>query len=130
MYHTEHREPFFVPVPFFSQCSVTVELGDINNLFFLQHFWDDSTSLNLSPLFDHAVIVQKSPGRFLCVGRDHSYQEAEQVISIISLITHSGQIHCVDLPKPECNFLRARLPNKDQPNESEMRVAAGLYNMK
>lgn len=48
------------------------------------------TRLNLSPLFDHAVVVQKSPGRFLCVGRDHSHQEADQVISIISLIPHSG----------------------------------------
>lgn len=46
------------------------------------------TSLNLSPLFDHAV-VQKSPGRFLCVGRDRSHQEADQVI--ISLIPHSGR---------------------------------------
>lgn len=58
----------------------------------LQHFGKigQRTSLNLSPLFDHAVIVQKSPGRFLCVGRDHSHQEADQVISIISLIPHSG----------------------------------------
>lgn len=64
------------------------------------------TSLNLSPLFDHAVIVQKSPGRYLyVVGRGHSHQEADQVISIISLIPHSG----TDLEKPRhiCCFSRA-----------------------
>lgn len=64
------------------------------------------TSLNLSPLFDHAVIVQKSPGRFLyVVGRGHSHQEADQVISIISLIPHSG----TDLIKPRhvCCFSKA-----------------------
>ena len=48
------------------------------------------TSLNLSPLSDHAVVVQKSSGRFLCVGSEHSHQETDQVISIISLTTHSG----------------------------------------
>lgn len=49
------------------------------------------TSLNLSPLFDHAVIVQSSPGRFLYVaGSGLSHQEADQVIIIISLIPHSG----------------------------------------
>lgn len=63
---------------------------------FCNTFWRDvgqRTSLNLSPLFDRAVIVQKSSGRFLCVvGRGHSHQEADQVISIISLIAHTGVV--------------------------------------
>lgn len=60
------------------------------------------TNLNLSPLFDRAVVVQKSPDHFLCVGRDHSHQEADQVISIISLITHSGAHHITETPM--CSF--------------------------
>lgn len=57
---------------------------DANNV--LEHFAKvaQGTSLNLFPLFGHAVIVQSSPGRFPCVGRDRSHQEADQVISIIS----------------------------------------------
>lgn len=98
---TRSTETLFVPIPFFHNAWSQWK-WDINNLF--ATYWEDRTSLNLSPLFDRAVIVQKSPGRFLCVGRDHLFQEAEQVISIISLITHSGQIYCVDLPGPECNF--------------------------
>lgn len=70
---------------------------DANGL--LKHFGTlgQTTSLNLSPLFDHAVIVQKSSDHFLCVGRDHSHQEADQVISIISL-THSGADLCYGCP--------------------------------
>lgn len=48
-------------------------------------------ALTCLPLSDHAVIVQKSPGRFLCAGRDRLHREADQVISIISLIPHSGK---------------------------------------
>lgn len=62
----------------------------------LQQFWKDRSedhSLTCLLCFDHAVVVQKSPGRVLCVvGRDHSHQEADQVISIISLIPHSGTV--------------------------------------
>lgn len=65
------------------------------------------TSLNLSPLFDHAVVVQKSPGRFLCVGRDRSHQEADQVISIISLIPHSGRDLVMEKKKKKLNLSKA-----------------------
>lgn len=87
------------PDPLFlqSQCLVIVDRGMLQSkqFVFFATFCiariAQRTSLNLSPLFDHAVVVQKSPGRFLCLGRDRSYQEADQVISIISLIPHSGR---------------------------------------
>lgn len=43
------------------------------------------------PLFDHAVAVKKSPRRLLCVGRDRSHQEANQVTGIVSFILHCWQ---------------------------------------
>lgn len=46
--------------------------------------------VNFSPLSDHAVIMQNSPGRFRFAGNDQSYQKLDQVISIISLIKQSG----------------------------------------
>lgn len=82
------------------------------------------TSLNLSPLFDHAVIVQKFPGRFLCVGRDRSHQEADQVISIISLIPHSGtDFFCGQKNTPKCCFSRA-LSFENQQNEINSALTA------
>lgn len=47
--------------------------------------------LTCFPLFNHAVVVQKSPRRLLCVGRDRSHQEANQVTSIVPFISHCWQ---------------------------------------
>lgn len=47
--------------------------------------------LTCFPLFDHAVAVQKTPRRLLCVGRDRSHQEANQVTSIVPFISHCWQ---------------------------------------
>lgn len=71
------------PGSFLSQCSVTLDLG-CKQCFGAFCRIAQGTSLNLFPLFGHAVIVQSPPGRFPCVGRDRSHQEADQVISIIS----------------------------------------------
>ncbi|MEQ2189199.1 stretch-activated cation channel mid1 [Goodea atripinnis] len=80
---------------FFLLClPVTVEFG------FKQSFrmlLAQGIGVNFSLLSDHAVIMQKSPGRFLCAGSDQSYKEADQVISIISLIKQSRRICFFDL---------------------------------
>lgn len=80
---TSQTQNPYIPIPRFHN-ALSRWNWDASNL--LQHFGKigQSASLNLSPLFDHAVVVQKSPGRFLCVGRDRSHQEAHQVTSIIS----------------------------------------------
>lgn len=72
---------------------------DANSVFLQQFFFFIYFCLNSSagrfltcfPLFNHAVVVQKSPRRLLCVGRDRSHQEANQVTSIVPFISHCWQ---------------------------------------
>lgn len=64
------------------------------NFFFFVFFCLNSSAgrfLTCFPLFDHAVAVQKTPRRLLCVGRDRSHQEANQVTSIVPFISHCWQ---------------------------------------
>lgn len=69
---------------------------DANSVFLQQFFFFCLNSsagrfLTCFPLFDHAVAVQKTPRRLLCVGRDRSHQEANQVTSIVPFISHCWQ---------------------------------------
>ncbi|XP_014869465.1 PREDICTED: E3 ubiquitin-protein ligase Midline-1-like [Poecilia mexicana] len=52
----------------------------------------------VAALSDRYDKLKKSPGRLLFAGNDQSYQEADQVISVISLIKQSGRICFIDLP--------------------------------
>lgn len=111
------RNPFVCPLLSFTMLghSGTGMQANFSFAIFLAKI-GQRTSLNLSPLSDHAVIVQKSPGRFLCVvGRGHSHQEADQVISIISLIPHSGTgLFYGEITQPECCFSRALFSENQQ----------------